>query len=111
MHALYYELWDKRLTIIKKFKVKVPPSNYGLRPGYKIDLNLSTIQTLISPEFESKREEHIFQKVVVKAHLPCGVDRLLVRPEYVDLRHKLMQGENKRWAGAAKYSASNIPGV
>lgn len=109
MQDLYYELWGKRLPIIKDFSVQVPQSNYGLRPGYKIDMKSSTIGSFVPPGFRSKKKQEVFQKVEFESFLPCGVKQLLVRKQYKDLHLLLKRAEKLRWQGAAKSSV--IPGV
>ena len=109
MQDLYYELWGKRLPIIKDFKVQVPQSNYGLRPGYKIDMKWSIIGAFVPPGFRSKKKQEVFQKVDLESFLPCGVKQLLVRQQYIDLQLLLKKAEKLRWQGAAKGSV--ISGV
>ncbi|PUU82311.1 hypothetical protein B9Z19DRAFT_1120916 [Tuber borchii] len=108
MEDLYYELWGQPLPVNKNYEVQVPVANYGLRPGYKIGMKLSRVGTFVPPEFRSKREKKVFTMMEVTAYLPCGVQKLLVRPQYDALRHKLIRAENTRWLGAGK---SLIPAV
>ncbi|RPA94839.1 hypothetical protein L873DRAFT_1746270 [Choiromyces venosus 120613-1] len=106
MQDLYNELWGKPLPIIQEFRAQVPLANYGIHPGYKITMRSSEMGTFAPPQFESKRQEQVFRMVEVRVNLPCGMRKLLVRPEYDKVRDRLIRAEAARWQGVGHSSGN-----
>ena len=103
MRRLYKELWGKPLPIVEEFLVPVPQANYGIRPGYKVDLS-SPPESFTAPLFKSKVKEHVFRKVQVGVPLPCGQMTILIRKEYDKVYQLLVKNEAARWDGVPAHS-------
>jgi len=98
MRRLYEELWDKRLPIIEEFTVPVPQADYGIRPGYKV--NLFSVPGTFTPElFQSEVNNHMFRKIQVEVRLPCGERTILVGNEYDKVHKLLVKAEADPWDG------------
>jgi len=105
MKDLYLALWGKELPIVQDFRIQVPQADNGIRPGYKITMRPSASgKTFAPPQFMSKAKEEVFKIIEVGAMLPCGVQKLLVRPEYEKTRQRLIRAEQAKWVGASNNS-------
>jgi len=106
MHNLYDALWGQKGSIITKLKVKVPQAKNGISPGYKMTIPQCVSGDLTESNFLSTPEEHSFKAIKLdsdlKAVLPCGVKKLLVRPEYEEIYDRVMKVEAGRWTRDGK---------
>ena len=100
MQNLYHALWGKpQLSVIKEFTVPVPDVQYGIRPGYQIDIRQAPSTSLLSPQSESNAVKQVFRMLEVGVTLPCGVNKLLVRQEYEDMHGQLARIEAGQGSG------------
>jgi len=96
MEDLYNELWGKKLSVIHDRTFSIPrPQQLGFRLGYKADLK-EVDKAFPDPEFEKGKEEKVFKVLEVDSDLPCGENRLLVRPEFEAIEQDLLRVESKK---------------
>jgi len=96
MEDLYNELWRKKLPVIQDRTFSIPrPQQLDFRLGYKADLK-EVDKAFPDPEFEKGKEEKVFKVLEVKSELPCGGNRLLVRPEFVAIEEDLFRVESNK---------------
>ncbi|KAG0130296.1 hypothetical protein HOY82DRAFT_382825 [Tuber indicum] len=106
MQDLYHELWGRELPITQEFIAQVPQADYGIRPGYKMSMRPSATGTFSLPQFMAKRKQQSFKLIEVGGNLPCGVKKLLIRPEYEKIRQRLIRAEEARWDGVGQRSVN-----
>lgn len=106
MQALYSELWGNPGGAIQEFHLDVPEAKYGFRPGYKMCIRKPD---MCLPEFPSRTTSQVFSKLQTEAHLPCGVRKLLVRDEYINIHRRLNRAYRLKWLGSRNHKTDPAP--
>lgn len=95
MQDLYSELWLEQEPVIRERMIHIPHPNYGVRPGFKISLQ----DGYPLPGLVTRRVQTVIKILQVKANLPCGIEKILVRHEYETIRRVLKAAETLKWSG------------
>jgi len=106
MENLYEELWGKepQLPIVENLILNVPSPRHGVRPGYKMPIELGTMDKVFPAPNPAHASRVPITIIRVKSRVPVGKQKLLVRTEYKHIMDKLVKSETER------FSASGILG-
>ena len=98
MENLYNELWRKNLeNIIEDHSFAIYRPQHPGRPGYKIELKATGEDTILVPGTKFSKIEKVFKVLKIESKLPCGINRLLVRPEFEATESALTKVELDKW--------------
>jgi len=98
MEKLYKELWGKKLVDIiqdRTFTI-CRPADSCLR-GYKFDFKATGHDRIPVPDTKLTKSEKVFKVLKIGSTLPCGKNRLLIRPEFEAIESELMEVESEKW--------------
>ncbi|PUU81807.1 hypothetical protein B9Z19DRAFT_970635 [Tuber borchii] len=98
METLYNELWGKPLgKVIEDRSFTVYEPQYCFSPGYKVDLYATGHDAFPIPEANIVESNRVFKVLKTVSKLPCGMNRLLVRSEFLDAERELVEVESEKW--------------
>jgi hypothetical protein len=99
MENLYNEFWlkDSSSNLIQEFSVQVPVPLFLRQPGYKFQLQRSSVDHFPLIGITPQVKQQTFKKLQTRSGLPCEESSLLVRDEYLRIERLLEQVASRKW--------------